>query len=44
MSSVSCGRSLVEDVDKLVEAGLLLKEVGRGGLGGFFFNVRCKRS
>jgi hypothetical protein len=26
----------VEDVDKCVKAGLLLKEVGRGGLGGFF--------
>jgi hypothetical protein len=28
---------VVEDVDKLIEAGLLLKRVGRRGLGGFFF-------
>ena len=28
---------LVEDLDELVEAGLLLEEVGGGRLGGFFF-------
>ena len=27
---------VVEDIDKLVEAGLLLKEIGGSGLGGFF--------
>jgi hypothetical protein len=28
---------VVEDIDKLVEAGLLLQEIGGSGLGGFFF-------
>ena len=28
---------VVEDIDEFVETGLLLKEIGGRGLGGFFF-------
>jgi len=31
------GRFVVEDLDQLVEAGLLLKKIGGGGFGRFFF-------
>jgi hypothetical protein len=36
---------VVEDFDEVIAAGLLLKEVAGGRLGGFFiFSVRCMRS
>jgi hypothetical protein len=33
---------VVEDVDKVVEAGLLLQEVGGGRLGGFFLQGKMR--
>jgi hypothetical protein len=35
---------VVDDFGKIVEPGLLLQEVCGGRFGGFFFNVRCRRS
>ena len=35
---------VIEDLDKFVEASLLLQEVGSRRLGGSFFKVRCRRS
>ena len=35
---------VVEDLDELVEAGLLLQEVPAAGLVASFFSVRCMRS